>query len=268
MHPDETTLAEILSDAGYRTGIFGKWHLGDNAPCRPIDQGFQEELVLKGGGVGQASDPPGGSGSNFDPTLQHNGMPEPNKGFTTDLFTDATIRFIEADRSRPFFATLTFNVPHVPLDVPEEDRASMTSDDVTGRVYAMLERVDRNLGRLLDRLDQLGLARDTIVVFFSDNGPQQPRYNGGLRDRKGSVYEGGIRVPCFIRWTGHLDAGREVTPITAHIDLVPTLLSACRVAAPASVAFDGQDLMPLLRGDAAVWPERRLFFQWHRGEPA
>ena len=266
MHPDETTLAEMLSEAGYRTGIFGKWHLGDNAPCRPIDQGFDESLVIKGGGVGQASDPSEGGPGNFDPVLQRNGHPEPAKGFTTDLFTDATIRFIEADRSRPFFATLAYNAPHVPLDIPREDLAQLKTDDATQRVYAMLSRVDANVGRVLDRLEALGLALNTIVIFLSDNGPQQPRFNADLRDRKGTVHEGGIRVPCFIRWPDVFKAGREVEPMAAHIDLAPTILAACRVERPASVAFDGRDLLPLLKGEACPWPGRNLFFQWHRGD--
>ncbi|WP_435019559.1 arylsulfatase [Tundrisphaera sp. TA3] len=266
MHTGETTIAEMLSRAGYRTGIFGKWHLGDNAPSRPMDQGFDESLVIRGGGVGQASDLPGSGPGNFDPVLEHNGKPEPTPGFTTDLFTDATLRFIGADRSRPFFATLTYTAPHVPLDVPATDKALLKSDDATSKLYAMLARVDSNVGRVLDRLDELGIARNTLVIFLSDNGPQQPRFNAGLRGLKVSVHEGGIRVPCFVRWPGTLEAGRVVGPIAAHIDLVPTILSACRVERPASVAFDGRDLMPLLRGEPVPWPERTLFFQWHRGD--
>ena len=130
----------------------------------------------------------------------------------------------------------------------------------------MVSNIDRNVGRVLDRLDALGLARDTIVVFLTDNGPQQPRYNAGLRDRKGSVHDGGIKVPCFVRWPGTLEPGRVVEPIAAHIDLAPTLLAACGVAKPAGVAFDGRDLLPLLKGEAVDWPERTLYFQWHRGD--
>lgn len=276
MHPDEVTIAEILGTAGYRTGIFGKWHLGDNAPLRPIDQGFQEALVLRGGGIGQASDPPG-SGY-FDPILQHDGKQEKYPGYCSEVFAGAAIRFIEADRSRPFFAYLAFNAPHEPLDVPEADLKPyreagpnpepMPGEDPekTARVYAMVSNIDRNVGRVLDRLDALGLDRETIVVFLSDNGPQQPRYNAGLRDRKGSVHDGGIKVPCFVRWRGTLEPGRSVEPIAAHIDIAPTLLSACGVARPARVAFDGLDLLPLLKGPAVAWPERTLYFQWHRGD--
>jgi arylsulfatase A-like enzyme len=283
MHPDEVTLAEMLGKAGYRTGIFGKWHLGDNAPLRPIDQGFQEALVHRGGGIGQPSDPPGTS--YFDPILMHNGREEKTKGYCSDVYIDAALKFIEADRDRPFFAYLAFNAPHAPLQVSDQDLQpylgltpyrgepgvghplpEQVPADVTARVYAMVSNIDANVGRVLDRLDSLGLARDTIVVFLTDNGPQQPRYNAGMFDLKGNVHEGGIRVPCFVRWTGTLDAGRVVDKIAAHIDLTPTLIEACSVAKPESVAFDGRSLLPLLKGQAVDWPDRTLYVQWHRGD--
>ena len=284
MNPAEVTLAESLGSAGYRTGIFGKWHLGDNAPCRAMDQGFAESLVHRGGGLGQGFAPPGGD-RYTDPILVHNGSEERSRGYCTDLFADAAIRFIEAERDRPFFAYLAFNAPHDPLEVPDRylqgvsgfhstrgapggGRPSGGEEDAeaAARVYAMLASVDENVGRVLDRLDRLGLVRDTIVVFFSDNGPAQARFNAGMRDRKGSVHEGGIRVPCFVRWPGRVEPGRVIEPIAAHIDLAPTLLSACGVAPPAGVKLDGRDLMPLLRGEAGDWPERTLYFQWHRGD--
>ncbi len=284
MHGDEVTIAEILAESGYRTGIFGKWHLGDNAPMRPIDQGFAESLVHRGGGIGQGFEPPGGGGY-FDPILMRDGVERRVKGYCSDAFADAAIRFIEADPTRPFFATLAFNAPHEPLEVPAGDLdpfrglvpfrgpagvgqplPTALPADAIARVYAMIANLDANLGRVLDRLDRLGLARDTIVVFLADNGPAQPRFNGGLRDRKGSVHDGGIRVPCFVRWPGTLEPGRVVEPIAAAIDLAPTLLAACGVARPEAVAFDGRDLLPLLKGTAVDWPDRTLYFQWHRGD--
>lgn len=285
MDPAEVTLAEMLLAAGYRTGIFGKWHLGDNYPMRAHDQGFQETLVLKGGGIGQPSDPPGGS-SYFDPVLQHNGRQVKRKGYCSDVFTDAAIEFIEASRDRPFFVYLPYNCPHAPLEVSESDlkpyRDMHLANDqfpgaghplprpldpeVTARVYAMVTNIDDNVGRLLSALDDRGLARDTIVVFLTDNGPQQVRYNSGMLDRKGNVHEGGIRVPCFIRWPASLQADRVVDRIAAHIDLAPTILDACGVARPGGVAFDGRSLLPLLTNQAPAWPDRTLFFQWHRGD--
>jgi arylsulfatase A-like enzyme len=285
MSPEEVTLAQMLRTAGYRTGIFGKWHLGDNYPLRPMDRGFDECLVLKGGGIGQPSDPPGG-GSYFDPLLQHNGKLTATKGYCSDVYTDAAIHFIGQASDRPFFVYLAFNAPHEPLQVPDRyyrpyKEMNLTSadfpktghpvdgkmdPDVTARVYGMVTNIDDNVGRLLAELDARKLADDTIVLFLTDNGSQQPRYNGGLRGRKGSVYDGGIRVPFFVRWPGHYAAGRQVDRIAAHIDVTPTLLDACGVKKPDGVKFDGRSLLPLLEGQATDWPDRTLYFQWHRGD--
>lgn len=272
MRTEETTLAEHLRPAGYQSGIFGKWHLGDCYPLRPIDQGFDEALVHRGGGIGQPSDPPGGS-SYFDPMLFHNGKAEKQRGYVSDVITDAAIHFIERHREQPFFAYLAFNAPHVPLEVPESYRALYrqvdsrgynTSADTIARVYGMVTNIDANIGRLLKKLDELGLASETIVIFLTDNGPQQPRYNAGLRGQKGTVYEGGIRAPFFVRWPGRIKPGK-LDAIAAHIDVVPTLLEACRCEARPGAALDGKSLWPLIVGSGVAWPERALFFQWHRG---
>lgn len=280
MRPEEVTLAEMLGSAGYRTGIFGKWHLGDNAPLRPRDQGFQESLVLKGGGIGQPSDPPGGE-SYFDPLLLHNGQLEKQSGYCSDVFTRAALRFIEDSRDKPFFTYLAFNAPHGPLEVADADREPYATgklspgpypfdgkmdQDTTARIYGMVKNIDDNLGRLSARLDELRLADNTIVIFLTDNGPQQPRYKAGLRGLKGTVYEGGVRVPCYVRWPKVLTAGRIVDTMAAHIDLTPTLLEATGTAAPAPVRMDGRSLLPLLRAEASGWPDRTIFMQWHRGD--
>lgn len=285
MNPDEVTLAEMLARAGYRTGIFGKWHLGDNYPLRPIDQGFGEALVLKGGGIGQPSDPPGGE-SYFDPILQHNGKPVKTSGYVSDIITDAAIEFIAHNPQNPFFLYLAFNAPHAPLQVPDtylqKYRALNLShtefpatghplpgkadQDMIAKVYGMVENIDDNIGRLLSKLEEFGLSRSTVVIFMTDNGPQQVRYNSGMFQRKGSVHEGGIRVPFFVRWPGQFEAGRSVDRIAAHIDITPTLLDLCGARKPASVKFDGTSLRPILRGSAVNWPDRTLYFQWHRGD--
>ncbi len=269
MRADEVTLAEMLAAAGYRTGIFGKWHLGDNTPLRAIDQGFQEALVIKGGGIGQPSDPSGGS-SYFNPVLQHNGQPSKYSGYCSDLFATAAIDFMTAARDRPFFAYVAFNCPHSPYEAPEAELASyraMSLPDNLARVYAMVTNIDTNVGRMLAALEAQGLDRTTLVLFLTDNGPPDARYNAGLRGLKGTVYEGGIHVPCFIRWPGQWPAGKLVDSIAAHIDLAPTILEACAVSSPPGVRLDGKSLLPLLRGGPEVaWPERTLFFQWHRGD--
>ena len=283
MAADEVTLAEMLASAGYRTGIFGKWHLGDNYPLRAIDQGFAEALVHRGGGIGQPADPPGNR--YFDPVLEHNGQSIQAEGYCSDVFTDAAIRFIRAQNQRPFFVYLSYNCPHTPLQVPDSYLARFREMNLAhdqfpdvgyplqgkadqgaiARVYGMVANIDDNMGRLLAALDELGLRDETIVIFLTDNGPQQVRYKAGLRGRKGQVYEGGIRVPCFVRWPKRLEP-RELEPMAAHIDIVPTLLAACGVKPPEGVRLDGVNLLPLLEGDVRNLPDRELFFQWHRGD--
>jgi arylsulfatase A-like enzyme len=268
MHPDETTLAESLRAAGYRTGLFGKWHLGDNHPLRATDQGFEEALTLKGGGIGQPSDPPGGD-HYLHPTLYRNGRAEKTRGYVTDVLTEAAIEFIRRRRGEPFFAYVAFNAPHTPLEAPEAELASYAArglPDAVARVYAMVTNIDANVGRLLAVLDELGLVRDTIVVFLTDNGPAGKRYDAGLRGAKGTLYEGGIRVPFLVRWPAGFAGGRTVDRVAAHIDVAPTLLEATGVRPPHAAALDGRSLLPLLRDGATGWPERTLFFQWHRGD--
>jgi arylsulfatase A-like enzyme len=261
MHPDETTIAEILAAAGWRTGIFGKWHLGDNAPLRAIDQGFQEALTLKGGGIGQPSDPPGGDHYQ-DPTLYRNGKPEKMKGYVTDLLTDAALAFMAANRGKPSCTYVAYNAPHTPLEVPPGSLERYRDlPDTTARVYAMVTNIDANVGRLLDQADE-----NTIVIFMTDNGPQQARYNAGMRGLKGTVFDGGIRVPFYVRWPARLRPGAVVDRIAAHIDVTPTLLDACGVPKPSGVSFDGVSLLPLLEGRKVEWSDRTLFFQWHRGD--
>jgi arylsulfatase A-like enzyme len=271
--------------AGYRTGIFGKWHLGDNYPMRAIDQGFQEALTLNGGGIGQPSDPPGGE-SYFNPVLFANGKPQNTTGYVSDVITDAAMRFMEVNRSRPFFTYLAFNAPHTPLEVPDKyyqtyRQMGLNMKDfpssghplpqgfdreTTSRIYGMVENIDENVGRLLRKLDELKLSEHTVVVFLTDNGPQQARYNAGMFQRKGNTHEGGIRVPCFVRWPGQFAPGRKVDRIAAHIDLTPTLVAIAGAKKPSVVKFDGVSLLPLLKNEAGSWTDRTLFFQWHRGD--
>jgi arylsulfatase A-like enzyme len=271
MYPDETTIAEVLSREGYATGIFGKWHLGDNYPLRPMDQGFQESLVLQGGGIGQPSNPPGND--YYDPFLLHNGELKQYEGYCTDIYTDAAMEFIEQHHEEPFFVYLPTNAPHTPLTIKDEFiepyRAMGLSEDVA-KIYAMVTNIDDNVGRVLAKLDSLNLAENTIVIFLTDNGPQgfgdEVRWNAGLRGAKGTVYEGGIRVPFFVRWPERLQAGRVVEQIGAHIDVTPTLLEACEAGGIDGMNVDGRSLLPLMVGESVSWPDRSLFFQWHRGD--
>lgn len=264
MHADEVTLAEALGGAGYRTGIFGKWHLGDNYPMRATDQGFERALVHKGGGIGQPSDPPGTS--YFDPVLQYNGEQEQFPGYCTDIFFDNAARFVELNREQPFFVYIPTNAPHSPYDVPDsyiEPYKEMGLNDKDARIYGMITNIDENVGNLMAKLDELNLAENTILIFMTDNGPTTQHFTAGLRDQKTSVYEGGIRVPFFLRWPAELEPAK-IERIAAHIDVFPTLLEAARVELDGP-PIDGMSLMPLLRGAAGNWPDRTIFIQSHRG---
>ena len=271
MHADEYTLAEALSEAGYATGVFGKWHLGDNYPLRAMDQGFQESLVHQGGGIAQPANVI--DNGYFDPLVFVNGQPETRKGYCTDIFGDATVEFIRKNKDKPFFAYVPTNAPHVPLLVDEKyvtPYLEMGLDDFTARVYAMIENIDENVGKIMDVVDELGLKENTIFIFMTDNGGQipgkNPRFNAGLRASKGSVYQGGIQVPFIVRWPGQFPAGVDNGVVSAHVDLFPTLLAACGVESKGERAIDGVNILPILQGKEKGLADRPLFFQWHRGD--
>lgn len=273
MHGDEVTVAEWLGQSGYQTGIFGKWHLGDNYPMRPQDQGFAETLVHRSGGIDQTPDKPN---SYFDPRLWKNGKPVQSNGYCTDVFFQAALEFIEAHREQPFFCYIPTNAPHTPLQVADkfvQPYLDKGLDETTARVYGMVENIDDNFGRLLDKLDELQLRRNTLLIFLTDNGPQQNRFNAGLRGRKSHTYEGGIRVPFFVQWPARCSGGRVIDRVAAHIDLLPTILDAATGSSATKVSsndgrsrsIDGVSLVPLLTGNPKSWPDRVLFFQCHRG---
>lgn len=282
MDPGETTLPEALRAAGYTTGIFGKWHLGDNYPLRPTDRGFEEALIHRGGGLAQPSDPIENRRRYTDPILFRNNRLVQAKGYCTDVFFDGALDFIAGAHraSRPFFAYIALNAPHNPLhDVPPalyEKYKSMdlsavlttpgNSAEEVARIYAMVENIDENVGRLMARLREERLLENTIIIFMGDNGPAGDRFTSGLRGSKGQHYEGGIRAPFFVRWDGRIAPGAAPKAITAHIDVMPTLLEAAGITPPASVHFDGRSLLPLLENRATPWPNRTLVFQYHRGE--
>lgn len=281
MEPEEVTLAEVLRGAGYRTGIFGKWHLGDCYPMRAKDQGFDVSLVHRGGGLAQPSEPLENERRYTDAILFEDGEPVQTEGYCTDVYVDRALEFIDAsvDAGKPFFAYVATNAPHGPLhDVPEalyakyaeRDYAEVVrgdgvNPDSIARTYAMIENIDQNFGRLLDHLDERGLARDTLVVFLCDNGPVGGRQVAGLRGSKAQVYEGGIRSPLWVRLPGRVDPEAQVAQVAAHVDLFPTVLEACGVAAPEGLMIDGRSLLALLEGREVPWPERALVLQSHRG---
>ena len=246
---DERMMPQVFAENGYATAIFGKWHLGDNFPFRPRDRGFQEALIHGGGGVGQIPDYWGND--YFDDTYSRDGRPEKFSGYCTDVFFREATRFIESHRDRPFFVELATNAPHGPYRVADEWREPYASkvdgDAELATFYGMIANIDDNVGRLRRRLEELGLADDTLLIFLTDNGTAHGAtfsdargndgklvsgYNAGMRGRKGSPYEGGHRVPCFLHWpAGKLTGGRDVDGLSAHLDLLPTLIDLCGLGA-------------------------------------
>ncbi|MFB0525791.1 MAG: arylsulfatase [Phycisphaerae bacterium] len=260
MRSEEVTIAEALKRAGYVTGCFGKWHNGAHYPYHPNGQGFDEFLGFCAGHWNNY----------FDTTLEHNGQPVKTKGYISDVLTDAVLGFIERHRKKPFFCYVPYNAPHGPFQVPDKyfDKYKARGlDDLLACIYAMCENLDDNIGRILKRLDELALSDNTIVLFLTDNGPNSDRYNGGMKGRKGSIHEGGVRVPIFIRWPGRIKPGTNITQIAAHIDLFPTILELCSVPMPKTLPQDGVSLVPLLEGENTGWPDRMLFtFRSPRGD--
>ena len=305
LRKSETTMADVFGAAGYRTAMFGKWHLGDNYPYRPQDRGFQHVVAHKGGGVGQTPDFWGNN--YFDDTYFHNGAPVEHSGYCTDVWFDEAIRFIEgcaAGRSAsgrvsgrstahspndvstsenlpgsdaPFFVYLSTNAPHTPYLVSEEYvRPYRSNPDVPEPEFCgMIANIDENFGRLRRRLAELGLEEDTILVFMTDNGSSGGSeldenqhvvrgFNAGMRGKKGSYFDGGHRVPFFLRWPGGgLEGGRDVDEMSLHIDVLPTFIELCGLDAP-DVDFDGRSVAPLLHGGQASLPGDRVHFLQYR----
>jgi arylsulfatase A-like enzyme len=291
MASDEITIAEMLKQVGYTTAVFGKWHLGDNYPFRPMDQGFDESVIHLAGGMGQPGDITTyfrHDSSYFDPVLWHNGKQEKYKGYCSDIYAAQAISFIEKNREKPFFCYLAFNAPHTPLQVPDKYYQMYADIDPSAgfehdprpfpvmnekdredarRVYAMVSNIDDNLGMLLKKVDELGLTDNTVVIFMTDNGPQQRRYIAGMRGLKGSVYRGGVRVPFYLRYPALKAVRSDIDAIAANIDILPTLSHICSVPLPAGRKIDGIDLVPLITSDDKVYNERSLFFSWSRRNP-
>ena len=285
LHSDEVTMAEVFGASGYKTAVFGKWHLGDNYPFRPQDQGFQEVLVHGGGVIGHTPDY--WLNDYFDDTYLHNGKWEKVDGYCTDVWFDRALKFMAKNRDKPFFVYLPLNAPHQPFQVPEKYEALYRDNEQVPNAafYGMITNIDKNVGRLERRLERLGLKDDTILIFMTDNGTSAGLrwrkgggtvgYNAGLRGKKASQYDGGHRVPCWFYWpTGGLTGGLDVTRLAGHVDLLPTLIELCGLKTPHDVQFDGTSVAPLLYGIDANWPERTLIaelqlvvdrpIKWHR----
>lgn len=267
---DETLMPEIFKMNGYTTGHFGKWHLGDNYPFAAHFRGFDVSFTLGSCGLGATDDYWGND--RFDDTYFLNGEPVKTTGFGTDNFVDHCLKFIEENRDKPFFVYLAPNIVHRPWNIPYEYRlrydpeqiksseiVAYSSSDMA-RFYGTIDKIDEQVGRVIDYLDREQLADDTILLFLTDNGTVSSEYNAGMRGRKGSPYEGGHRVPLFIRWpNGGLRQGMDISDLTAHIDLLPTLMDLCDLKVDREPVFDGKNLAPLLQDDVVQWANERAY---------
>ncbi|MFQ5810500.1 MAG: arylsulfatase [Armatimonadota bacterium] len=263
LNTDEKTIGDTFKAAGYATGAFGKWHNGTQYPYHPNARGFDEFYGFCSGHWGHY----------FDTLLEHNGEYAYRNGYIIDDLTDHALSFMEQNRERPFFCYLPYNTPHTPFQVPDrfwdrlKDRPiKMRHRDPdkeelvrTRAALAMCENIDWNVGRVYQKLDELGVADNTIVIYYSDNGPNGWRWNGGMKGRKGSTDEGGVRVPFLIRWPGHVEPGAQIPQIAGAIDLLPTLADMADIPIVGDKPLDGTSIRPLLLGTADEWPDRMIF---------
>lgn len=264
----ETTLADVMKQNGYDTALIGKWHLGAiDEQYHPNRRGFDEFFGFRGGW-----------NDYYKYHVERNGRPESASGaYITDLFSDEAVRYVRAHARRPFFLHLAYNAPHFPLQAPEE---TIRKYEATGKftravstLYAMIEIMDRGIGRVLDALDEAGITENTVVVFASDNGPDMggegekslKRFNCNLRAEKMYAYEGGIRVPAVVRYPAKFAANSRSGAVVHGTDWFATILSLCRIAPDANLALDGIDVSEALAGGEA--PAREIYWQWCRYAP-
>jgi len=281
-----TTLPQVLKQAGYTSGIFGKWHLGDEEPYQPHTRGFDEAFIHGAGGIGQAykcscADAPGNK--YFDPVIRHNGSFVKTKGFCTDLFFTSALGWIKSkkDGDAPFFAYITTNAPHGPFIAPPKNTKHFTDLGFAGKpagFYGMIENIDENMGRLMGKLEEWGLFKNTILIFMSDNGMTgggsgrsgqplakgYPFFNAGMKGMKGSADEGGVRVPFLVRWDGHWKAGRDLDTVSAHIDVLPTFAAVAGIETLPKNQVEGRSFLPLLTGEKKTLSDSRYLFT-HKG---
>ena len=289
MRTEEFTMAEMLKTKGYSTGLFGKWHLGDNYPCRPMDQGFDESLYHLGGGLAQPADPLENDRRYSDPVLFKNGKKFPTKGYCCDVYYEEAIKWFseENKKGKPFFAYIATNTPHTPLhDVPEKwynyykdmDLGKANFDqnkghkiegkdnnDRTARIYAMISNIDENVGKVFEALDKLKITKDTIVIYMNDNGPDGYRYVSGFKGKKSMSTEGGLRSPLWFHWPQKFQAGGKSDLVSAHFDIMPTIAEITGAKMPENKTIDGKSILPALKGEKQKWEDRTFVLQSHRG---
>ncbi len=273
-----TTIAEVLKSADYTTGIFGKWHLGDDVEYQPDRRGFDEVFIHGARGIGQEY--PGSQGDvpgneYFDPIIKHNGQFVQTKGYCTDVFFEQSLDWIEAkkDEGKPFFAYLSTNAPHAPyiVDKKYSDIYEGKCPEKSAKFFGMIANIDQNMGRLMKKLDDWKLVENTLLIFMTDNGSAAGTYNFGMKGMKVSPHEGGSRVPLFMRLPGLTMPGTDIDALARHYDLFPTLAELAGAKIPADDELDGRSLLALIKNPNAPWPDRNLFFhvgRWNkRGAP-
>ncbi len=275
LHKDEITLADVFKENGYATGLFGKWHLGDNYPYRPHERGFDEAFYHGSGGVFQITDY--WDNDYFDDTYFRNGVPEQTNGYCTDVWFSNAFDFIERHQEQPFFCYISTNAPHDPFFAPQQyiDMYSNEPNVVNPEFYGMITNIDDNIGLLRQKMQEMNIADNTILIFMTDNGTSAGMemdenqfltsgYNAGMRGRKGSKYNGGHRVPFFIYWKdGQISGGKNIDKLTSFMDIMPTLLDLCTLDHP-DIDFDGQSIKPLLYGEENYWPDRVIITDTQR----
>ncbi|MGJ8738464.1 arylsulfatase [Zobellia laminariae] len=277
----ETTMAQIFKENGYVTSMFGKWHLGDNYPFRPQDKGFDEVLSHGGGGMEQTLDY--WDNDYFDDMYIHNGELKKYEGYCTDIWFNEAIKYIEANKNKPFFCYLPTNAAHSPYFVSDEFSEPYQDNEniPLPAFYGMISNIDKNVGKLMDYLKKSDILDNTIIVFMTDNGTAQGArveghrldgfvkkgYNSGMRGIKASKYEGGHRVPLFLHWkNGGITVGKDIDELTAHYDVLPTLVELCDLKTNPNIKFDGQSLVPLLNDDNSEFKDRIVITNSQRTE--
>ncbi|MGQ1910321.1 arylsulfatase [Marinifilum sp. RC60d5] len=263
LNEKETTVADVFSENGYTTAMLGKWHLGDMYPFRPQDRGFQTAFYNGGGGVGQTPDY--WNNDYFDDTYFRNGKPEKVEGFCTDVWFKEAKKFVDANQDKPFLLYLSLNAPHGPYNVPEQYYKMYENADLKPhqkRFYGMISNIDERVGELREYLKEKGLSENTILIFMTDNGTSAGLaydkkanktygYNAGMRGTKGSHYDGGHRVPFFISWPNSIPKeGRDINSLTAHVDLLPTLVDLCGLKHTFQSEMDGQSIKSLILNES------------------
>lgn len=285
---DVFTMPQSLQSAGYKTALFGKWHLGDKEEYLPQSRGFDEVLMHGAGGIGQTNlgdFPPNKNKLYFDNVLLHNQTIVQTKGFCTDLFFSAALPWIKKQHNAktPYFAYLSLNAPHGPYIAPDKYKKRFLDagyDEKTAGRYGMIENIDDNVGLLMSKLEEWGALENTLIIFMTDNGMSMPPmvkngkkiipYNAGLKGRKNSPFEGGTYVPMYWQWQGVLEKNKDINQLTSHIDLYPTFNQLAGVNLTKEMQrLDGRSLLPLLKSDTPKWEDRKLFIhigRWKKGE--